>query len=59
MFATGGISYLYYPATDRNGAGVLVQSALIRIGGSAVAGIFQEFVFRKLTPHLNRAQTQP
>ena len=54
-FATGGISYLYYPANDRS-AGLLVQNALIRIAESAVAGVFQEFVVRKLTPHLQTAR---
>lgn len=59
-FATAGISYAYYPASDRNGAGLVVQNALIKIGGGAVGGIFQEFVVRKLTPHLpKRATPQP
>lgn len=52
-FATGGISNLYYPASDRNSAMVTVETALIRIGESAGANIFQEFVIRKLTPGLN------
>lgn len=50
-FATGGISYLYYPPNDRS-AELVVQNSLIRIAESAVAGVFQEFVFRKLTPRL-------
>ena len=59
-FATAGLSYAYYPASDRNGAGLVVQNALIKIGGGAVGGIFQEFVVRKLTPHLpKRATPQP
>jgi len=49
-FATGAISYTYYPEADRNG--VIWQNGLIKLGESAVAGIFQEFVLRKLTPHL-------
>jgi hypothetical protein len=52
-FATGAISYTYLPASDR-GAGLLVQSALIRIGEGSVAGLFQEFVVRALTPHLKK-----
>lgn len=59
-FATAGLSYAYYPASDRNGAGLVVQNAFIKIGASAVSGIFQEFVVRKLTPHLPKhAATQP
>lgn len=51
ILASGGLSYLYYPASDRNGAGLFFQSAALRLGGSAGAGIFQEFLVRKLTPH--------
>ena len=40
-FATGGISYLYYPASDR-GVGLLVQNSLLRVAESSIAGIFQE-----------------
>ncbi len=63
-FATGAISYTYTPASNRS-AGILVQSALTRIAESAVAGVFQEFVLRKLTPRLNarpadsHPQTEP
>ena len=49
-FAASGISYIYYPASDRGG-GLLAENALISIGGGAVAGVFQEFVFRKITTH--------
>ena len=47
--AVGGISNLYVPAHDRNGAGLVFQNALIRIGQGSLGGIFQEFVFRRLT----------
>ena len=47
-FATGGISYLYYPASDR-GAELLVQNALVRISLGSVAGVFQEFVLQRYT----------
>ncbi len=58
-FASSSISYLYHPASDRSG-GELVQNALIRMGESAIAGVFQEFVLRKLTPHLkSHPQSQP
>jgi len=49
-FVTAGISYTYYPPSDRGG-GLLAENALISIGGGAVAGVFQEFVFRKITTH--------
>lgn len=47
----GGISNLYYPAQDRNGAGLTFENAAIEIGASAAANLFQEFVIRKLTPN--------
>jgi hypothetical protein len=58
--AAGGISNLYYPANDRNGAGLVFTNALIRIGETAVANIFQELIVPKLTPNLpTRAPAQP
>jgi hypothetical protein len=48
--AAGGISNLYYPAKDRNGAALTFENALIGIGATAAANILQEFVIRKLTP---------
>lgn len=50
--AAGGISNLYYPASDRNGAGLTFESALINTGANAIANLFQEFLVRKLTPHV-------
>ncbi len=49
-FVAAGISYTYYPPSDRGG-GLLAENALITIGGGAVAGVFQEFVLRKITTH--------
>jgi hypothetical protein len=58
--AAGGISNLYYPANDRNGIGTVVSTALIRLGETAVANIFQEFVAPKMTPSLqSRGSGQP
>jgi hypothetical protein len=49
--AAGGISNLYYPEADRNGAALTFEKALIGIGSSAATNLLQEFVIRKLTPH--------
>lgn len=46
--AAGGISNLYYPATDRDAA-LTFENALIGIGSTAASNILQEFVIRKLT----------
>ena len=51
-FAAGGIANLYYPPSDRHAAGPIVGAALIRLGESAIAAVFQEFVVRKLTRNL-------
>ena len=50
--ASGGISYLYYPAEDRNGAALVFQNTLIGIGETAAANLLQEFLIRKLTPNV-------
>jgi hypothetical protein len=58
--AAGGISNLYYPASDRNGVGLTFENTLIGIGATAGVNILQEFVVRKLTPHLpNQAPPTP
>ncbi len=48
--AAGGLSNLYYPAEDRNGAGLTFENAAVGIGATAISNLFQEFVIRKLTP---------
>jgi hypothetical protein len=50
--AAGGISNLYYPASNRNGVGLTFEQTGLGIAGSAVGNLFQEFVIRKLTPKL-------
>ena len=52
--AAGGISNLYYPASDRNGAALTFENALIGIGASAAINVLQEFVLRKVTPNVPR-----
>ena len=48
--AAGGISNLYYPAADRNGAALTFENAAIGIGAQAGANLLQEFLLRRLTP---------
>jgi Carboxypeptidase regulatory-like domain len=52
--AAGGISNLYYPRQDRNGAGLTFENATIGIGSTAIGNLFQEFVVRKLTPNASK-----
>jgi hypothetical protein len=50
--ASGGISNLYYPASDRDGVELTFENALIGTAEGAMENLFQEFVIRKLTPRL-------
>jgi hypothetical protein len=47
--ASGGISNLYYPAKNRDGAGLTFKNAGLGIVGNAISNIVQEFFFKKLT----------
>jgi hypothetical protein len=47
--AAGGISNLYYPAKDREGAELTFENALIGIGATAAANVLQEFVIKRFT----------
>jgi hypothetical protein len=57
--ASGGISNLYYPASDQNGISLTIQNTLIGIGGGAIGNLFQEFLVRKLTPHVPNYSAKP
>jgi hypothetical protein len=58
--AAGGISNIYYPASSRDGVGLTFENALINTGASAISNLFQEFLVRKLTPHVpNYGAGQP
>ena len=56
--AAGGISNFYYPSADRNGTILTVENTALGIAGSAIQNLFQEFLVRKLTPHLPEYKTQ-
>jgi carboxypeptidase family protein len=55
--AAGGISNLYYPASDRDGVSLTFEDALISIAGSAAQNLFQEFLVRRLTPKIPSYQS--
>jgi hypothetical protein len=58
--AAGGISNLYYPAQNRNGAALTFENALIGIGATAAANLVEEFLMRKLTSNVsNHDQAKP
>jgi hypothetical protein len=47
--AAGGMSSLYYPASDRHNAQVTVENVLIGVGSGAIGTLFQEFLLKHLT----------
>jgi len=47
----GGISNLYYPASDR-GAALTFENTAIGIGGSAILNLMKEFVLTKITTNV-------
>lgn len=51
--AAGGISNLYYPASDR-GAGLTFENTAIGIGGSVIINLMKEFVLTKITTNVPR-----
>lgn len=56
-FASGGVSYLYYPASDRS-LSLVMQNSAVRIAEGSLAGIVQEFVLRRFTSvHGGKKQT--
>jgi len=50
--AAGGISDLYYPASNRSGVQVTFTNALIGTAEGAMQNLAQEFIVRRLTPKL-------
>jgi Carboxypeptidase regulatory-like domain len=54
--AAGGISNLYYPASDRNGVALTFENTAIGVGATAAVNLLQEFVIRKLTPNATAPQ---
>lgn len=57
--AAGGISNLYYPEQDRDGAALTLENASIGIGATAIGNLFQEFIVRKLTPKIPKRNPVP
>jgi hypothetical protein len=47
-FASGAISNLYYPASNRNGAGLTIENGFLGIASDAATNLLQEFVLKKM-----------
>jgi hypothetical protein len=48
-FASGAISNLYYPASNRNGAGLTIENGFLAVASDAVGNLLQEFVLKKIS----------
>jgi hypothetical protein len=55
--AAGGISNLYYPPQNRDGAELTFENTLIGIGESAAVNVIQEFIVPRFTPSRQNHQT--
>jgi hypothetical protein len=53
--AAAGISNLYYPASNRTGAGVTIDNALIGTAEGAFSALLQEFLFKKMIRGVQQA----
>jgi hypothetical protein len=47
-----GISNAYYPASNRHGASLTIENALLGTAGGAVGNIIQEFLIHHITPNI-------
>jgi hypothetical protein len=53
-FASAGLSNLYYPESDRNGAALTIRNGLIDTASGAASSLLQEFLIKKIShgiPH--------
>lgn len=57
-FATAGISNLYYPDSNRNGAATTIDNVLIGTAAGAGTALLQEFVIKKFSHGIPPSPTQ-
>jgi len=50
--SAGALANLYYPSTSHHGASLVFSTALVRLGETTIAAIFQEFFVPRFTPNL-------
>jgi Carboxypeptidase regulatory-like domain len=54
--AAGGLSNLYYPASNRNGVGLTFANAFIGIAAGGMGNVIEEFFLRDFTHHAPPSQ---
>jgi hypothetical protein len=57
--AGAGISNLYYPSTNRNGAELTIRNALVGSASGAIGALFQEFLLKKISKGVPPSSTTP
>ncbi len=56
---SAGISNLYYPASNRHGAGETIDNALINTAEGAASALLQEFLLKKISRGVQQQPPQP
>jgi hypothetical protein len=56
---SAGISNLYYPASNRTGAGVTIDNALINTAEGAASALLQEFLLKKISRGIQQQPPPP
>ena len=56
---SAGISNLYYPSSNRTGAGVTIDNALINTAEGAASALLQEFLLKRISRGVQQQPTQP
>jgi hypothetical protein len=57
--AAAGISNLYYPSTDRNGAELTIRNSLVGSASGAIGALFQEFLLKKMSKGIPQTPARP
>jgi hypothetical protein len=55
--ASGAISNLYYPASNRNGAGLTFENGFLAVAGTGAGNLLQEFVLKKISSGIKAHRT--
>jgi hypothetical protein len=58
-FGSGAISNLYYPAANRNGAGLTITNGFLAIASNAGGNLLQEFVLKRISTGLKKKAAAP
>ena len=57
--SAAAISNAYYPASDRQGAGLFLTNGILAIAGDAMNGVVQEFLLHRVTTKGKKSPSAP